>query len=71
MEVNILGVTGPDGDPVTITITKITQDEPPDTFGDGNFEPDGGGLGTTTEQVRAERQAASRCRATAGSIRYP
>jgi hypothetical protein len=55
VDVNILNVTDPDDDPVTITITKITQDEPVNTVGDGNFEPDGGGLGTSTAQVRAER----------------
>ena len=58
--VNIVGVTDPDGDPVTITVTKITQDEPLNTFGDGNFEPDGGGLGTSTAQVRAERSGSKK-----------
>ena len=60
VDVNIVGVTDPDGDPVTITVTKITQDEPRNTFGDGNFEPDGGGLGTSTAQVRAERSGSKK-----------
>ena len=55
VDIGILNVTDPDGDLVTITITQITQDEPIDTFGDGSFVPDGGGLNTSTAQVRAER----------------
>ena len=55
VDVNILGVTDPDGDPVTITIDSIVQDEPVDTYGDGNFTPDGQGVGTDTASVRAER----------------
>jgi hypothetical protein len=60
VNITILNVTDPDGDPVTITITKITQDEPLNTVGDGNFEPDGGGIGTSTAQVRAERTGTPR-----------
>jgi hypothetical protein len=55
VDIQILGVTDVDGDPVLITVTGITQDEPLDTFGDGHFEPDGAGLNTSTAQVRAER----------------
>ncbi len=55
VDVTINGVVDPDGDPVTIRIMKITQDEPLDTYGDGSFEPDGAGLGTDVAQVRAER----------------
>lgn len=55
VDVSINGVTDPDGDPVTVRIMRITQDEPLDTFGDGSFEPDGAGLGTSVAQVRAER----------------
>jgi hypothetical protein len=50
--VNILGVTDPDNDPVTITIDSIFQDEAVES---GNSGPDGKGLGTSTAQVRAER----------------
>jgi hypothetical protein len=53
--VNVLGVTDPDADPVSITIDSIYQDEPLGTFGDGSFTPDGQGVGTGTAQVRAER----------------
>lgn len=53
--VSVLGVTDPDGDPITITIDSIYQDEPVDTFGDGTFVPDGQGVGTATAEVRAER----------------
>jgi hypothetical protein len=55
VDINILGVTDPDGDPVTITIDSIMQDEPVQTHGDGNFAPDGQGVGTDTASVRAER----------------
>jgi len=58
--VEVLGVTDPDGDPVTITITAIMQDEPVDTFGDGSFTPDGEGVGTSTAQLRAERSGAAK-----------
>ena len=53
--VSINGVTDPDGDPVTITITGIFQDESVNGLGDGNTCPDGQGVGTSTAQVRAER----------------
>lgn len=53
--IQVLGVTDPDGDPVMITITRIRQDEPVNTYGDGRFTPDGKGVGTSTAQVRAER----------------
>ncbi|HOX02973.1 MAG TPA: terpene cyclase/mutase family protein [Candidatus Paceibacterota bacterium] len=53
--IQVLGVTDPDGDPITITIDGIWQDEPVNTFGDGNFGPDASGVGSSTAQVRAER----------------
>lgn len=58
VEVPILGVADPDGDPVTILITGITQDEP---LGGGvrdfgnRRRPDGDGVGTALARVRAER----------------
>jgi hypothetical protein len=55
-DIAITGVTDPDGDPVTITVTGIFQDEPVEDLGDGNFEPDGLGVDTETAHVRAERQ---------------
>jgi hypothetical protein len=57
IDVTIQGVTDPDGDPVTINIDQIEQDEPTDGTGDGHTCPDGAGIGTSTAQVRAERSA--------------
>jgi hypothetical protein len=53
--VDILGVIDPDGDALTITIDSIFQDEAVDAKGSGNTAPDGGGIGTSTADVRAER----------------
>jgi hypothetical protein len=55
VQIQILGVTDPDGDPVTITVTGITQDEPTNGVGDGDTSPDGFGVGTNQPQLRAER----------------
>ncbi len=52
--ISICGVTDPDGDPVTITVTSITQDEPINTRGDGNTCPDGQ-IVDGQALVRAER----------------
>lgn len=60
--VDVLDVTDPDGDPISITIDSIFQDEPVDTYGDGAFVPDGMGVGTPTAHVRAERS---------GSVQLP
>lgn len=57
--VSVLGVTDPDGDPVSITITQLWQDEPTDSQGDGQTIPDGLGVGTSTAQVRVERTGTS------------
>lgn len=54
-EVEIEGVTDPDGDAVTITIESIRQDEPVDASGDGSTCPDAGGVGTPNAMLRAER----------------
>lgn len=53
--ISILGVTDPDGDPVSIAVTGITQDEPVNGLGDGDTSPDGFGIGTAQAQIRAER----------------
>jgi len=53
--VNVLGVTDPDRDPVSIVIVGITQDEPVSGLGGGDTSPDGAGVGADTAQVRAER----------------
>jgi CSLREA domain-containing protein len=50
--VTVLGVIDPDGDPFTITIVSIYQDE---AVGKGKSFPDGQGLDTDTAWVRAER----------------
>jgi cysteine-rich repeat protein len=53
--VSILGVTDPDGDPLTVSVTGITQDEPVDATGDGATCPDGVGVGLDTVSLRSER----------------
>lgn len=54
--VTLTGGTDPDGDPVTITITGVTQDEAIDGLGDGDTSPDAQ-VGSSSDQVllRAER----------------
>jgi hypothetical protein len=54
-EIEVLGVTDPDGDDVTITIDSIFQDEPVDAKGSGRTAPDGRGVGSSIAEVRAER----------------
>jgi hypothetical protein len=54
VDIEILGVTDPDGDPVFITITGITQDEPVAGEGSGKTCPDGDGVGTSVARIRAE-----------------
>ena len=53
--IDVLGVTDPDGDPITIVIDSIFQDEAVNAPGSGNTAPDGRGLGTQTAEVRSER----------------
>jgi hypothetical protein len=53
--VTINGVTDPDNDPVTITITRVMQDEPTTGLGSGDTCPDAAGIGTSTAQLNAER----------------
>lgn len=53
--IQILNIEDPDGDPVFIKITQITQDEPVSGTGKGDKSPDGEGIGTATAWVRAER----------------
>lgn len=50
-----IDVTDPDGDPVTVIIDSIYQDEEVDGTGSGDTGPDGQGVGTTMAEVRAER----------------
>jgi len=57
VDVSVVGVTDPDGDPVAITITGITQDEALNVgVGEGNTCPDASGVGTATGSLRAERE---------------
>jgi hypothetical protein len=55
VDVSIGGVTDPDGDPVSIQITSIMQDEATNASGSGDTCPDAQGLGTATAQLRSER----------------
>ncbi|MDP1769391.1 MAG: hypothetical protein Q8L74_11385 [Nitrospirota bacterium] len=50
----VMGVTDPDGDAVTITVTSVTQDEPVNGQGDGNTSPDAV-IQAGAVSVRAER----------------
>jgi YVTN family beta-propeller protein len=52
--VEIVGVTDPDNDQVTITVTGVTQDEPVNNTGDGDTSPDAVIQGDTV-LLRAER----------------
>ena len=54
VQVDIEGVTDPDGDPVSITIDAVTQDEAVDAEGDGATCPDAQLVGGNLE-LRAER----------------
>jgi hypothetical protein len=55
VDVDVHGVTDPDGDRVTVTVTAIRQDELPTLLGPGKNCPDADGVGTTHARVRAER----------------
>ena len=50
----VMGVTDPEGDAVTITVTSVTQDEPVNAEGDGNTSPDAL-IQAGSASVRAER----------------
>lgn len=56
-EVRIFNVIDPDGDPFTLSITRITQDEPV-----AGKEPDAEGIGTDTARLRAERSGTGNSR---------
>lgn len=53
--VTIGGVTDPDGDPLSLVVTGITQDEPVTWLGCGIRRPDAEGVGTANPRVRGER----------------
>ena len=50
----VMGVTDPEGDSLTITVTGVTQDEPVTTPGSGNTSPDAV-IQAGAASVRAER----------------
>jgi VCBS repeat-containing protein len=53
--ISLSGATDVDGNPVTLLVTSIFQDEPTNTVGDGNTTIDATGVGTSAPSVRAER----------------
>jgi hypothetical protein len=55
VEVVLSGITDFDGDPISLNIDAITQDEPTSGSGKGDKSPDGFGVGTETASIRAER----------------
>jgi cysteine-rich repeat protein len=55
VDVSVGGITDSFGNPVTIAITGIAQDEPLEGTGDGDTCPDGEGIGASVAKLRAER----------------
>jgi len=55
VSVSVGGVTDPQGQPVSVTIDGIRQDEPVNALGDGNTCGDAAGVGTSTAWLRPER----------------
>lgn len=55
VNVEILGITDPDGDVLSITVDSVFQDEPTNGLGDGDTSPDASGIGTGIVMVRSER----------------
>lgn len=53
--VGITGITDPEGDPVQVTITKVTQDEPVNGLYDEDKGPDATGIGGQVVLLRGER----------------
>jgi uncharacterized repeat protein (TIGR01451 family) len=54
--VTVSGATDPDGNPLTTTVTGVTQDEPLNALGDGNTSPDAfPGPSSNQALIRAER----------------
>jgi hypothetical protein len=69
VEIEILGVTHPAGDEITITIQSIFQDEPVTAQGTGTTAPDGRGVGTSIAEVRSERMGSDGKNTQAGNGR--
>ena len=55
VRITISGITDVEGQSITITVTRIYQDEPVNVTADGSTGADGRGVGTSTAEVRAER----------------
>ena len=55
VEIAVENVTDPDGDPITLTVLAVFQDEATNGLGDGDTCPDVAGLGTSRVGVRSER----------------
>lgn len=56
VKVNVQGLADPEGGPVKVKFTAVTQDEPLNATGDGHTTPDASiDAGGSTAQVRAER----------------
>ena len=61
--IRLVGATDPDGDPVTIAIDAVTQDEPVDGAGDGHTAPDSVSLSPAdTVLLRGERRGGGKGR---------
>ena len=56
--IHLFGVVDPEGEPVTLTVTAVHQDEPVSGGGSGHTAPDAEGLGTDFVFLRAEREGA-------------
>jgi hypothetical protein len=54
----VLGVTDPDGDPVTVSVVGVLQDEPVQGRGDGTTAPDAFLRANGSVALRAERSGA-------------
>lgn len=54
-DIIIDGVTDPDGDPITLVVTGIFQDEPTNDVADGETCPDADGVGGGSPRVLKER----------------
>lgn len=59
INVKVVGVTDPEHDPITITINKVTQDEPLKVIGSGKTTPDAVILPDSSVDIRAERTGAA------------
>ncbi|HEV8297305.1 MAG TPA: hypothetical protein VGQ20_08410 [Acidimicrobiales bacterium] len=56
--VTVHGGTDPEGDPLTLAIAAVTQDEPVDGSGDGRTAPDADRTGLPKDQVRLRAERA-------------